>query len=284
MSDNSDKAAWQVTTDRKRIRAWAEDHETVPVLADETGGTHLLLLSTPTDDRGERLSWDQFFERFETESLALRYRETAISQAGQPAYEFVGRDESTGAEVSGQETADSFEGDTHEDDRDSQSTSSETEGAGVTQVDGETAARSHESATKSDPPTSDREVDDAAERDTAMSESSRGVESGVFVLDEIHEDRGLVDDVEDEYVTFRNTGDEGLNLSGWVVENEDGQRFVFPDGFTHDSGQNVTLHSGRGSDTEVYWGATSGVWDGDGDTVTVRTADGQEVLREPYLK
>ncbi|WP_418280680.1 lamin tail domain-containing protein [Halorubrum sp. DTA98] len=285
MSDNSDRAAWQVTTDPERIREWAEEHETVPVLADETGD-NLRLLSNPADDRGEQLSWNQFFERFETESLALRYRETATGGEGQPAYELVDRDDITGAEVRGQEAPDSREAHTHEDDGERQSTPPGTEGTGVTQVDSETAARSDEAAKESERSTSDAEVDGAAERDTAMSESSRAVETGAFVLDEIHEARGLGDDVEDEYVTFRNTGDEALNLSGWVVENEAGQRFAFPDGFTLDPGENVAVHSGRGSDaeTDLYWGTTSGVWDDDGDTITVRTADGREVLREPYLK
>ncbi|WP_348607739.1 lamin tail domain-containing protein [Halobaculum rarum] len=286
MSDNSDRAAWQVTTDRERIREWAEGHETEPVLAEGTGGTDLRLLSNPDDDRGERLSWDRFFDRFEAESLALRYRETATRGEGQPAYEFVDRDEITGEGDGREGSPDSPEAHTREDEGERQSTPPGTEGTGVTRVDSETAARSDEAATRSETPTSDGEADDAAERDTAMSESSHGVETGALVLDKIHEGRGLADDVEDEYVTFRNTGDETLNLSGWVVENEDGKRFVFPNGFTLDAGQNVTVHSGRGSDadTEVYWGATSAVWDDDGDTITVRTADGREVLREPHLK
>lgn len=272
-----------MTTGREQIREWAEEHETVPLLAEGAGDTGLRLLSNPDDDLGERLSWDQFFDRFETESLALRYRETATGGGGQPAYELVDRDDIIEEEVSGQEAPDSFEAHMHEDDGESQTPS---EGAGTTQVDSETAARSDETAKESETPTSDAEADDAAERDTAMSESSRDAETGAFVLDEIHEGHGPGDDAEDEYVTFRNTGDEALNVSEWIVENEDGKRFVFPDGFTLDAGQNVTVYSGRGSDTEtdLYWGATSGVFDDDGDTLTVRTADGREVLREPYLR
>jgi hypothetical protein len=130
----------------------------------------------------------------------------------------------------------------------------------------------------------DRE--DAAERseDTAMSESAHGAETGVFVLDEIHEERGLTDDVSDEYLKFRNTADDRLDLSGWVVENDDGQTYVFPDGFVLDAGEHVTLHSGDGTDseTDLYWGATKPIWDDDGDTVTVTTANSEQVLREPY--
>lgn len=280
MSDNSDRAAWQVTTDHDRIREWAGQHETVPVLADVSGGPELRLLSNPADDRGDQLSWQQFFERFETESLALRYRETATRGEGQPAYELVARDEITDADSSVREDSDALEEDAQDDER--QPTPPGTEGTGVTQVDSETA-RGDEATAKSG---SASDGDDAEERDTAMSAASRDAETGGFVLDEIHEEHGLGDDVEDEYLTFRNTGDEALDLSEWVVENEAGQRFVFSDVFTLDAGETVTVHSGPGDDTEtdVYWGATSQVWDDDGDTIVVRTADGREVVREPYLK
>ncbi|WP_123620911.1 lamin tail domain-containing protein [Halorubrum sp. CSM-61] len=288
MSDDTDRAAWQVTTDRERIREWGEEHETVPVLAEGADGADLRLLADPDDERGEELSWDRFFERFESESLALRYRETATRGDGQPAYEFVDRDEIADPNDGGAENPDAPDARTGEndDDDEKQSTPPGTDGTGVTQADSETAVRTDEAAQESETPTADAEPDDPEERDTAMSESSRAVETGAFVLNEIHESRGLGDDVEDEYVTFRNTGEEALDLSGWVVENEAGERFAFPDGFTLDAGQSVTLHSGRGSDTEtdVHWGAASGVWDDDGDTITVRTADGREVLREPYLK
>jgi len=279
MSDNSDRAAWQATTDREQIREWAEDHETVPVLAEGRG----LRLLSASDDRGERLSWDEFFERLETESLALRYRETETRGADQPAYELVDRDEITEETGSEQEAPDGSDAQTHGDAGDqTEPTPPGAEGTGVTQVDSETAAQSEKPAKESDTRSEEGEDDD---RNTAMSVSSRDAEAGAFVLDEIHEARGLGDDAGEEYLTFRNTGDEALDLSGWVVENEDGQRFVFPEGFTL-ADENVTLYSGSGSDTEsdLYWGATDGVWDDDGDTIVVKTADGQEVLREPYLK
>ena len=154
MSDNSDKAAWKITTDREQIEEWAEDHETVPLLAEKTGRGDLRLLSDPDDDLGEELSWDQFFERFEAESLALRYRETETAGADQPAYELVARDEITGEDGDGGEAPDSFEADVHEDDDDSRSTPPE--GAGATQADSETAEQS-------DPLTSDADANDAAE-------------------------------------------------------------------------------------------------------------------------
>ncbi len=291
MSGNSDRAAWQVTTDREQIRQWADGHDVVPLRAEETDGNDLRLLSEPEDGRGEPLSWDEFFERFEARSLALRYRETDTRGQGQPAYEFVDRDEIVDEAVEGQETPGNVEAHTHEDDRgdvsDDQPTPPGNEGSGATQVDSETVARSGDSARHEDTPTTDAD-DDAADRetDTAMSGSSHGAELGAFVLDEIHETHGLTDGVDEEYVTFRNTSEDALDLSEWVVENDDGERFVFPEGFELDAGQHVTLHSGSGTDseTDVYWGVDSEVWDDAGDTITVRTPDGREVLQEPYGK
>jgi hypothetical protein len=88
MAENSDRAAWRVTTDRKRIREWAEDHGVVPVRvdtpsgSDESGGANMGLVSNPDDDREKQLSWDEFFERFKAERLALRHRETILARGG----------------------------------------------------------------------------------------------------------------------------------------------------------------------------------------------------------
>ena len=88
----------------------------------------------------------------------------------------------------------------------------------------------------------------------------------------------------DEYLTFENAGEETLDLSGWTVTDEAGKRYTFPDGTTLAPGERVTLHTGSGedTDTDLYWGASGPVWNNDGDTVTVRAADGTVVLEESY--
>ncbi|WP_311171789.1 lamin tail domain-containing protein [Halobellus ordinarius] len=92
------------------------------------------------------------------------------------------------------------------------------------------------------------------------------------------------ENLNDEYVVFENTGNDPLELSGWTVEDEAGRTYTFPEGYTLDSGATVTLHTGSGSDTEtdVYWGSGSPIWNNDGDTVIVRTSDGTTVLEESY--
>ena len=57
-----------------------------------------------------------------------------------------------------------------------------------------------------------------------------------------------------------------------------------PSEFTLEPGTTVTLRTGSGTDaeTELYWDAGSPVWNNGGDTVIIRTADGERVLMEEY--
>lgn len=88
----------------------------------------------------------------------------------------------------------------------------------------------------------------------------------------------------DEYVTFRNAGDDPLDVSGWTVADEAGHSYTFPDGTVVDPGAAVTLRTGPGTDTETtyHWGRSGAVWNNDGDVVVVRNATGATVVREPY--
>ncbi len=103
---------------------------------------------------------------------------------------------------------------------------------------------------------------------------------------EIHADAAGDDNenLDDEYVVFENAGDGPLDLSGWQVGDEAGHTYVFPDGFTLPAGQRVRLRTGDGTDTDadLYWRRNGAVWNNDGDTVTVRTADGRVVVERSY--
>ncbi len=92
------------------------------------------------------------------------------------------------------------------------------------------------------------------------------------------------ENLNDEYVVFENTGDAPIDLSGWTVEDAAGARYAFPEGFTLDPGERVTLHTGSGNDTEtdLYWSRGSPVWNNDGDTVIVRSDNGTIVVKEEY--
>lgn len=105
-------------------------------------------------------------------------------------------------------------------------------------------------------------------------------------VSEIHADAAGNDgeNLNDEYVVLKNVGDSDLDLSGWTVADAADHEYTFPGGTTLGAGESLTLRTGSGSDSggEYYWGANSPIWNNGGDTVTVRTADGEVVVEKTY--
>lgn len=121
---------------------------------------------------------------------------------------------------------------------------------------------------------------------TATTDGGTNLGDAQLVVATVHADADGDDreNLNDEYVVFANDGSDALDLTGWTVEDEVGKTYTVPDGFTLAAGDSVTLHTGTGadSDTDLYWGAGSPVWNNDGDTVTVHNSDGTVVLTETY--
>lgn len=92
------------------------------------------------------------------------------------------------------------------------------------------------------------------------------------------------ENLDDEYVVFRNAGGGSLDLIGWTVRDETGHVYRFPDGLVLEPDATVTLYSGAGEDTDaaLHWGADGAVWNNDGDTVVVTNASGAVVLEYRY--
>ena len=92
------------------------------------------------------------------------------------------------------------------------------------------------------------------------------------------------DDLDDEYVTLKNTGSSAVNLSGWTVSDEADHTYTFSSGVSLGAGETITLHTGSGSDSasDVYWGRSSAVWNNGGDTVYVRTGTGTQAATRSY--
>jgi hypothetical protein len=69
------------TTDHGAIRKWAESRGAKPACVKGTGGkgdTGLLRLDFPGysgDDSLQEISWDEFFEKFDEQGLALLYQD-----------------------------------------------------------------------------------------------------------------------------------------------------------------------------------------------------------------
>lgn len=131
--------------------------------------------------------------------------------------------------------------------------------------------------------TSDPGPEGVTEAEDATAE---GGTTGRLSLVAVHADAAGDDrsNLVDEYVVFENAGDATLTLSGWVVVDESGASYTFPEGTRLAPGERLTLATGTGVDSRTvhYWNASTPVWNNDGDVVTVMTAAGEPVLQEAY--
>lgn len=83
-----------------------------------------------------------------------------------------------------------------------------------------------------------------------------------------------------EYATIVNRGATSVDLGDWTLSDAAGHSYAFPADATVPAGGQVRLYSGTGEDdaTAFYWGAGP-VWNNDGDTATLRSANGTVVAR-----
>ncbi|RLM53650.1 endonuclease [Halobellus sp. Atlit-31R] len=116
--------------------------------------------------------------------------------------------------------------------------------------------------------------------------TARADGGSTLVVDAVHADADGNDNenLNDEYVVFRNAGDDRLDLSGWTVVDEADHTYTFPTGTSLDPGATLTLRTGSGVDTAstLYWGARGAIWNNGGDVVVVRDAAGATVVRQSY--
>ena len=78
-----------------------------------------------------------------------------------------------------------------------------------------------------------------------------------------------------EHVFLTNQGDGALLLSGWGLEDEDRNRFDFPQlELYKGGGVNVWTTTGSNSVVDLYWGLQAPVWES-GETVTLKDAQGK---------
>ena len=84
-----------------------------------------------------------------------------------------------------------------------------------------------------------------------------------------------------EYISFRVL--VSGTLLGYAIEDAAGHHYDFPDR-VFSAGQVFKLHTGSGTDsqTDLYWGMSSAVWNNGGDTVMVLDAQGHVVSSYSY--
>lgn len=85
------------TTDHEEIRRWAEERDAVPTVVRSTHdqeGSGILRFDLPGYDPGDELeevTWDEFFEIFEENDLALVYQDDTSSGEQSNFSKFVSR-------------------------------------------------------------------------------------------------------------------------------------------------------------------------------------------------
>jgi LysM repeat protein len=87
-------------------------------------------------------------------------------------------------------------------------------------------------------------------------------------------------DLNSERVRLERTGEGDLSLAGWVLHDENGNQFTFPE-LSLFPGAVVDLYSGAGRDTvmSLYWGLPEPIWS-PGETVTL--LDDQDRTRATF--
>ena len=132
-----------------------------------------------------------------------------------------------------------------------------------------------------DPESDDETSDSSEESNTSSTDPEAMVEIATINADAEGDDR---ENLNAEYVVFENTGEEAIDLGGWTVEDEAGRSYEFPQGFTLEADKTVTLRTGSGNDTDtdLYWGSGSPIWNNNGDTVILTTDTGDRILEESY--
>jgi hypothetical protein len=90
------KSKSHTTTDHDEIRRWAEEHGGRPAVVRETraGGSAVLRIDFPGgtgDERFEHVDWDEWFEIFDRNDLALLYQEQKASGEDSTFHKLVSR-------------------------------------------------------------------------------------------------------------------------------------------------------------------------------------------------
>jgi hypothetical protein len=87
------------TTDKETIRSWAEARNGVPafVKGTESNNSGVLRIHFPeasnNDNQFDKISWDNFFDQFEKNKLAMVYQDKKDSGETSTFYKMVSRDD-----------------------------------------------------------------------------------------------------------------------------------------------------------------------------------------------
>lgn len=104
--------------------------------------------------------------------------------------------------------------------------------------------------------------------------------SGQIVIANVHYDAAGDDreNLNDEYLTIRNSGTITTDLTSWQVRDSDGFVYLLP-AVSLSSGQTLDLHTGNGTPSagKLFMGSPVPFLNNDGDTVTLSDREGKDV-------
>lgn len=91
------------------------------------------------------------------------------------------------------------------------------------------------------------------------------------------------DNLCNEYIVIENRRDTSVDLTGWTIYDEAHHRYLFPS-FVLEAKVAVTLRAclGKNTQSELFWGSRSPIWNNDGDTIFIRDSKGQLILSYIY--
>lgn len=92
------------------------------------------------------------------------------------------------------------------------------------------------------------------------------------------------DNLNEEWVMILNTGDDNIDMGGWIIVDAKNHSYVFPEGFELPPVSRVKVHVGIGddSDTDLYMNGKNPIWNNDGDTATLFDSRGEIVDQYNY--
>jgi micrococcal nuclease len=106
----------------------------------------------------------------------------------------------------------------------------------------------------------------------------------VLKIREVHYDAYGNDEqnLNDEYLVLKNDNKKPINLTGWSIQDNHGNRFTFPNDYVIQPETSITIYTGFGhNQTKVlYWHHHTPVWNNDGDTVFIYNE--KDVIIETY--
>ena len=86
-----------------------------------------------------------------------------------------------------------------------------------------------------------------------------------------------------EYVALGNECGRSIDMTGWIIEDEAGNRFILGE-YILASDSIVRIHSGHGENTsaDLYLGSLHSIWNNDGDAFYLSDSNGNLILSSHY--